>query len=281
MINIQKRLNELNIQFELLGEIRDGETSKTYLGKFENKKAIFKLFNLKNLNMKTNRYLDLTITNQLIKNNLFPKILFLSKEHDLLIYEYISSSKRLSLRPKFIKQIGIKLSKAHSIKLPNQYISFKSQLNNYEKILLEHPKRNIVKKAIKLFKDIPEDKSDLVFSHNDLNPTNILFNNDDVYFIDWEYASINSRYYDLSKIINSYNLNILDINNFFVHYGLDTDNNTFKIINYWNLLDKYLELIWSLVINKIYCNYFSINFIENLEAKIEVLETKLDNKGYK
>ena len=74
MIDIQKRLNELNIQFELLGEIRDGETSKTYLGKFENKKAIFKLFNLKNLNMKTNKYFDLSITNQLIENNIFPKI---------------------------------------------------------------------------------------------------------------------------------------------------------------------------------------------------------------
>ena len=78
MIDIQKRLNDLNIQFELIGEIRDGETSKTYLGKFENKKAIFKLFNLKNLNMKTNGYLDLKITNQLIENNLFPKIFYLS-----------------------------------------------------------------------------------------------------------------------------------------------------------------------------------------------------------
>ena len=275
MIDIQKRLKELNMQFELLSEIRDGETSKTYLGKFENKKAIFKLFNLKNLNMKTNRYLDLTITNQLIENNLFPKIFFLSTQHDLLIYEYISSNKRLSLTSKFIKQLGIKLRKAHSIKLPNKYISFKSQLNNYEQILFDHPKKNIVKKAIKLFKDIPEDKRDLVFSHNDLNPTNILFNNDDVYFIDWEYASINSRYYDLSKIINSYNLNNLDINKFFFYYGLDTNDNTFKIINYWNLLDKYLELIWSLVINKIYCNYFSVNFIEGLESKIEDLETKI------
>jgi len=275
MIDIQKRLKELNMQFELLSEIRDGETSKTYLGKFENKKAIFKLFNLKNLNMKTNRYLDLTITNQLIENNLFPKIFFLSTQHDLLIYEYISSNKRLSLTSKFIKQLGIKLRKAHSIKLPNKYISFKSQLNNYEQILFDHPKKNIVKKAIKLFKDIPEDKRDLVFSHNDLNPTNILLNKEDVYFIDWEYASINSRYYDLSKIINSYNLNNLDINKFFFYYGLDTNDNTFKIINYWNLLDKYLELIWSLVINKIYCNYFSVNFIEGLESKIEDLETKI------
>ena len=67
----------------------------------------------------------------------------------------------------------------------------------------------------------------------------------------------------------------MDIKNFFAHYGLDTDENTFKVINYWNLLDKYLELIWSLVINKIYSNYFSINFIEDLEVKIEVLETKI------
>ena len=89
-----------------------------------------------------------------------------------------------------------------------------------------------------------------------------------MYFIDWEYASVNSRYYDLTKIINSYDLDNLDINNLFAHYGLDTDDKTFEIINDWNLLDKYLELIWSLVINKLHSNYFSNNYIEDLEAKI-------------
>ena len=85
--------------------------------------------------------------------------------------------------------------------------------------------------------------------------------------------SVNDGIKDIDQEIHS--SGGFDINNFFVHYGLDTDENTFKVINYWNLLDKYLELIWSLVINKIYCNYFSINFIEDLEAKIEVLETKI------
>ena len=268
MIDLQKRCNDLNLQFELLGEIRDGETSKTYLGKFKNKKAIFKLFNLKKFDLQINKYLETSITNQLTRDKLIPDILFLSKENDLLIYEYINSNSKPSTRSNLIKQLGIKLSKAHSIKLPNQYITFRAQLDNYERILFNHPKKHIIKKAISIFKNIPKDEGDQVFSHNDLNSKNILFNYKDMYFIDWEYASVNSRYYDLTKIINHYDLDNLDINNLFAHYGLDTNDKTFKIINDWNLLDKYLELIWSLVINKLHSNYFSNNYIEDLEAKI-------------
>ena len=275
MIDIEKRLNELNLEFKLLEKIKDGETSQTYIGKYKNKKVILKSFNFKEFHLKTNKYLNPTITNQLIKNNLFPKIIFLSKQHDLLIYEYINSNERLLLKSNFIKQLGVKLKKAHSIKLPNKYITFKAQLDNYERVLLDHPKKYAIKKAIKLFEDIIEDETDLVFSHNDLNSENILFNNNDIYFIDWEYASVNSRYCDLSKIINSYNLNNSEVNNLFVNYGLDTNDTTFKIISSWSLFDKYLGLVWSLVINKMHSNYFPISFIKHCEDKIEALEAKI------
>ena len=44
MSDIQKRCNDLNLQFELLGEIRDLEISKKYLEKFSNEYAPFKKY---------------------------------------------------------------------------------------------------------------------------------------------------------------------------------------------------------------------------------------------
>ena len=44
MIDRQERLNDLNLEFELLGEIRDGEISKKYLKNFSNEFASLKKY---------------------------------------------------------------------------------------------------------------------------------------------------------------------------------------------------------------------------------------------
>jgi len=44
--------------------------------------------------------------------------------------------------------------------------------------------------------------SDLVACHNDLKPENILFDGDRVWFVDWEAAFLNDRYFDLAVVAN-------------------------------------------------------------------------------
>lgn len=268
MINIKNKLDKLNLSFQVISKIRDGETSKTYLGKFKNKKAIFKLFNLESSRLQINQYLKLKIYESMSENNLCPKILFISDECDLLIYEFFETYEDLKVT-NIIKKLGKKIKQVHLQKIPKNLIKFEDQLHNYEKILSGSSKLKRVKEGIELYKDLIKDETDLVFSHNDLNVLNVLLNKDSVSFIDWEYASINSRYYDLSKIINSFKLDNLDTNNLFVHYGLETSSNTFRKIKNWKLMDSYLALIWSITINKIYENYFNVEWIEFLEDQIK------------
>lgn len=268
MNNIENKLNKLNLSFQMITKIRDGETSETYLGKFKNKKAIFKLFNLESSRLQINQYLKLKMHKLMNENNLCPKILYISDECDLLIYEFFETNEDLKV-PNIIKRLAEKIKQVHLQKIPKNLITFKEQLHNYEKILSGHSKFKKVKEGIELYKDLIQDETDLVFSHNDLNIKNVLSNKDSVSFIDWEYSSINSRYYDLSKIINSFNLDNLDINNLFVHYGLETSCNTLQKIENWKLMDSYLAFIWSITINKIYKNYFNDEWIDSLEAQIK------------
>ena len=268
MINIKNKLDKLNISFQIITKIKDGETSKTYLGKFKNKKAIFKLFNLESSRLEINQYLKLKLYESMNENNLCPKILFISDEHDLLIYEFFETSEDLKV-VNIIEMLGKKIKQVHLQKIPKNLITFEEQLHNYEKVLSDHSKLNKVKEGIEIYKDLIQDETDLVFSHNDLNVNNVLLDNDSVCFIDWEYSSINSRYYDLSKIINSFKLDDLDINKLLVHYGLETSKNLYEKIKNWKLMDSYLSLIWSITINKIYKNYFSEEFIEFLESQIK------------
>jgi thiamine kinase-like enzyme len=48
----------------------------------------------------------------------------------------------------------------------------------------------------------PWEDTDKVFSHNDLNPSNILCDGERVWIVDWDVASLNDRYIDLANVAN-------------------------------------------------------------------------------
>lgn len=53
-------------------------------------------------------------------------------------------------------------------------------------------------------KAYPRYDGDIVSSHNDLNPNNILFDGKKIWIIDWEAAFQNDRYVDLANIANRF-----------------------------------------------------------------------------
>ena len=244
-----------------------GFTSKIHQGEFKNKKVIFKLSTLQNSKLKTitNNYLHKNIIKQLTTNDLCPNVLFIDKKNKLLIYEYIEDTKTLSeitfpletienksIEDKYLRQLGEGIKKIHSVKPPKKFITFENQLNIYQELLsgFKWPEENHLEQAINLFKTITkdEDNGDFVFSHNDLNVLNILQTQNKTYFIDWEFASINSKYFDLVSVIHHYKLHELDINNLFIYYGLDiNDMKIYKRIKEWEKMHFHLILIWAVI----------------------------------
>ena len=244
-----------------------GFTSKIYQGELKNKKVIFKLSTLQNSKLKTitNNYLHKNIIKQLTTNDLCPNVLFIDKKNKLLIYEYIEDTKKLSeisfpletiehksIEDKYLRQLGEGIKKIHSVKPPKKFITFENQLNIYQELLsgFKWPEENHLEQAINLFKTITkdEDDGDFVFSHNDLNVLNILQTQNKTYFIDWEFASINSKYFDLVSVIHHYKLHELDINNLFIYYGLDiNDMKIYKKIKEWEKIHSHLIFIWAVI----------------------------------
>lgn len=244
-----------------------GFTSKIYQGELKNKKVIFKLSTLQNSKLKTitNNYLHKNIIKQLTNNDLCPHVHFIDKKNNLLIYEYIEDTKTLSeisfpletiehksIEDKYIRQLGEGIKKIHSVKPPKKFITFENQLNIYQELLsgFKWPEENHLEQAINLFKTITkdEDDGDFVFSHNDLNVLNILQTQNKTYFIDWEFASINSKYFDLVSVIHHYKLDELDINNLFIYYGLDiNDMKIYKKIKEWEKIHSHLIFIWDVI----------------------------------
>ena len=81
-----------------------------------------------------------------------------------------------------------------------------------------------------------------------MNILNVLQTQNKTYFIDWEFASINSKYFDLVSVIHHYKLHELDINNLFIYYGLDiNDMKIYKKIKEWEKIHSHLIFIWAAV----------------------------------
>ncbi|WP_437774857.1 phosphotransferase [Sorangium sp. So ce1097] len=66
------------------------------------------------------------------------------------------------------------------------------------RLLPERATDDLVRRYGRLAKVYPRGDADLVASHNDLTPDNILFDGERVWLVDWEEASLNDRYADLA-----------------------------------------------------------------------------------
>ena len=257
--NILDIFSETNHKISQLRLIRNGETSSTYFGYFNNKKSIFKILK-KNMdkNLENNFYSQ-KISNQIVKENLFPKIIYSDHKNSLYVYEYFEGKELQTLNKELIIMIGSKLKKLHSLDLNKNLNSFESQIYLYIHKINENKNNKILKEGIKLYTKLKNNKFDNVVSHNDLNNSNILFNNYEVRFIDYDYLSINDRFCDLARICSSYKFSKKDIEVFLESYGLECNKNNLGILQSWQLMNLYTDVIWFYFLKESEFNIYNQN----------------------
>ncbi len=246
MINITSELKDLNISFEEISEIRQGENSDTFLITSRKRKLVAKKF--KNIKLKqiTNAFLNKKIIDQLVTKKLFPNIIYYSEEKDFLIYEYFESAKN-NKDKFFFENLGKKIREMHNIEPCKNILTYEQQLNFYKELLQRIKEDQLVTKIESLFDDVNIQSSELVFSHNDLNINNILFNKD-ICIIDYEYSSLNSKFSDIAKVIYEFKLNKLETKYFLDGYRITLDEQTEKQIILWQRFNLYIDYIWALLI---------------------------------
>ena len=126
------------------------------------------------------------------------------------------------------------------------------------------------KDAVDLFNELNVGKEKYVLCHNDLNFSNVMFKNNKIVFIDFEYLSLNSKYSDLSKLIESLNLKTSEKDKLLKGYGIDEiSENINTKIKKWSLMNVYTELIWANYINQFNKNHFDKDYLNLLKKKIK------------
>ena len=257
--NILDIFSETNHKISQLRLIRNGETSSTYFGYFNNKKSIFKILKKNTDKNLENNFYSQKISNQIVKENLFPKIIYSDHKNSLYVYEYFEGKELQTLNKELIIMIGSKLKKLHSLDLDKNLNSFESQIYLYIHKINENKNNKILKEGIKLYTKLKNNKFDNVVSHNDLNNSNILFNNYEVRFIDYDYLSINDRFCDLARVCSSYKFSKKDIEVFLESYGLVSNKNNLDILQRWQLMNLYTDVIWFYFLKESEFNIYNQN----------------------
>ncbi len=143
--------------------------------------------------------------------NCSDKVIYYNVENGNKIAKYIHGTRCYYQTPTdeqiiYVAKLIKKIQKSN-IKVSFEYDAM-NKINLYKSIL---PPEVFVDKNYegKVFKEYLKiyEKYDLVLSHNDLVKGNLLFKFNGVFFIDWEYASMNIPLFDLASFISENNLN--------------------------------------------------------------------------
>ena len=273
-LNLSKRIESISSEIEIIKKLKAGPVSEIYLCTFRNIKAVLRVDYSWASFLPFDRNTEITILNKIEHLQLGPEILYHEASNGILIWRYIVGTQFNFIsgsQTNLIKNLGVSLKSLHQSILPDRDISaFKNSIATYEILLQEDSKETLINEGFKLYKDICEDGTDYVLSHNDLNKSNLLVD-DRFYFLDWEYAGANHPYFDVATLCHSLSLSNEDAQLLWEAYSNDGSLIDIKKLDQWILFTQYLDLFWRKSIVKFSPIHKDEMDIASLEKKLFLL----------
>ncbi|RBQ30399.1 choline kinase [Arcobacter sp. FW59] len=199
-----KKLNifyNSNISIKLLKS--QGFNNISYLITSKTKKYVLRVFK-SNKSVNISRKFEYKIQKIANKLNISPKPIFFNK--NFMIYEYLEGVHKDNLSKNDLKNLALTIKKLHSIKVKTKPYNLKKDFKKYKNLFED--KKNILtlNKLNNSLKKLKKHKNHFVLSHFDLNPKNILFSENSIKIIDWEYAGTTDSFFDLASICIEFKL---------------------------------------------------------------------------
>ena len=273
MQNLHNNLDIKNHNLEIIKTIKSGPVSEISICNFDNIKAILRVDYPCARKINVDRENEIFTLSQLKILDFSPEVLFSDLSYGILVWRYIEGiefSLGKDSNEVFLKTLGTELKKIHDIDLPKSKKKyFSNDINFYRNLLKEVPENIILHRGFDLY-DKLNNSDNYVFSHNDLNKTNLLWR-DRLFFLDWEYSSFNNPFFDIASLSNAYNLSKVDRAILWKAYT----NNEYSVLNDTNLREwmhfcHYLEYMWSI-------SLIQNGKIDQNTLNLKKLEKKLKN----
>lgn len=223
-----------------------GFNNVNYLLKTSKKPYIIRVFK-SNESVNISRQFEYKIQKKAYKKDITSKPIFLND--DFMIYEYSKGIHKSKLSNIDIKNLISKVKKFHKIKVKEKVYDLQSDLQNYTKTLKDNKSKKLIKESLKVLKIIQKYKKKLVLTHHDLNPKNIIFYKNNIKIIDWEYAGVNDRFFDLASICVEFNLNTKKEKLLIKYYFKNKNFIHFLKLRYFKIIYTNLCKLWFIKLN--------------------------------
>ena len=247
MLKIEKKIASIDGKIEIISPLKIDLISQIFLCNFNDNKSVIRLdINLPNW-LRNQRASESQILNFLKTKNQNQNILYQDFDEGILIREFHDGNEISNLnlrREENLISLGKEIRKIHEIKINHNVINdFGNVIENYRDILKNKIKNDwYLIKGFEIFDSLSYENELKIFSHNDLSPGNILWNKK-YFFIDWEYSSMNSQYFDLATIISSYGLDDGEITLLCDGYDKNPQLDMYKLKK-WAKFTHFLDYIW-------------------------------------
>jgi len=168
-----------------------GFCNDNYSFSMNDQKYLLRKFKLQTIDRK----FEFKVQNLAYAQEIAAKALLLDEESGLMICEFLEGHHKNVLDRNDLKNLADLLIKLHLIQVDTE------EVLNLENLF--DTKSEVLTEA---FNTVKSYHTEYVLCHNDLNSKNILFSKE-VKLIDWEFASINDKYFDLASLCVEFNLN--------------------------------------------------------------------------
>ena len=158
------------------------------------------------------------------KKNIAAQPLLLDEKKQFMICDFLKGKHKKTINKKEIQLLAKNIRKMHKIKTYEKEYDLKKDLKLYKKNLKDEQAKKSINICKKELKRLKKHKKELVTTHHDLNPKNILFHKNTIKFIDWEYVGVNDKFFDLATIC--------------FEFGLKTKEEKFLLKSYQKKINK-------------------------------------------
>ena len=227
-----------------------GLSSENYKVSYNNNNYFIKICTHNYLH--TDRKNELTIINKAEAINIAPHLYYFSNKTGNMVSRWITGdmpSLTDFSSTKFLHNLSDSLKRFHSLECEKSFNPFehiRKRLTICQKLNLPLPKSidMLLKHLTNL--EIRLNKNPLIgLCHNDLNASNIILNNDNLYFVDYEYSSMGDIFFDLATISwffpEDSRKNLLKF-----YFGEFNDEHYEKLLDYLFIV-KFYNATWSLL----------------------------------
>lgn len=164
-----------------------GYCNENYLVISEKKRYIAR----KLIRIDVDRKYEYKIQGLAFKEGITAEPIIYDEANSFMLFEFVKGEHKTSLNKDDLKHLADTLQKLHNIKLDSNPITLHIE--------------NKTMQITEAFESIDTYEKEYVLCHNDLNPQNLLWSKG-VKCIDWEYAGINDRYFDLACVCVEFKL---------------------------------------------------------------------------